>query len=71
MVDLGAFVNAAFGLSVMIYAAKQAHLHPTLMQVAGFGVLCVVGIFIHYSLMFLLATISFWTVRAKTLASNG
>ncbi len=65
VVDLGAFVNAAFGLSVMIYAAHRAHLHPTLLQIAGFGVLCVVGIFIHYSLMFLLATISFWTVRAQ------
>ena len=35
------------------------------MQVLGFLVLCVAGIAIHYSLMFLLATISFWTVRAQ------
>jgi ABC-2 type transport system permease protein len=27
--------------------------------------LCAVGILIHYSLMFTLATISFWTVRAQ------
>ena len=31
----------------------------------GFLALCVVGILIHYSLMFMLATISFWTVRAQ------
>jgi ABC-2 type transport system permease protein len=31
----------------------------------GFAVLCVVGILIHYSLMFMLAAISFWTVRAQ------
>jgi ABC-2 type transport system permease protein len=31
----------------------------------GFLGLCVAGILIHYSLMFLLATISFYTVRAQ------
>jgi ABC-2 type transport system permease protein len=64
-VDLGAFVNAAFGLAVMGYAARQLHLAPSLVQVLGFLVLCVAGIAIHYSLMFLLASISFWTVRAQ------
>ena len=64
-VDLGAFVNAASAVAVMTYAARQLHLVPTLIQVAGFGVLCLAGIAIHYSLMFLLASISFWTVRAQ------
>jgi len=64
-VDLGSFVNAATALVVMLYAAHQMQLTPTLAQLLGFGVLCVVGILIHYSLMFMLATISFWTVRAQ------
>ncbi|HVM48115.1 MAG TPA: ABC-2 family transporter protein [Candidatus Acidoferrum sp.] len=64
-VDLGAFVNAASALVVMGYAAAQLHLVPTPIQVIGFLVLCAVGIAIHYSLMFLLASISFWTVRAQ------
>ncbi len=65
VVDLGAFINALFGLAVMIYAAAKLNLHPTAMQIAGFSALCVVGILIHYSLMFILATICFWTVRAQ------
>jgi len=65
VVDLGAFVNALFAVGVMVYAALKLHLHPTLAQLAGFGGLCVVGIMIHYSLMFMLATICFWTVRAQ------
>lgn len=65
VVDLGAFVNAAFGLCVLVYATHKAEVHPTFLQLCGFGVLCVVGILIHYSLMFILATISFWTVRAQ------
>jgi ABC-2 type transport system permease protein len=64
-VDLGAFVNALFAVAVMVYAAGRLHLHPTLAQLAGFCALCVVGILIHYSLMFMLAAISFWTVRAQ------
>jgi ABC-2 type transport system permease protein len=65
VVDLGAFINALFGLSVMIFAAAKLNLHPTAAQIAGFSALCVVGILIHYSLMFILATICFWTVRAQ------
>jgi ABC-2 type transport system permease protein len=65
VVDLGAFVNALFGLCVMIFSAIKLDLHPTIGQLAGFGALCLVGILIHYSLMFILATICFWTVRAQ------
>jgi ABC-2 type transport system permease protein len=64
-VDLGAFVNAMSALGVMFYAAHRMHLVPTLAQAAGFLVLSLAGVFIHYSLMFLLASISFWTVRAQ------
>jgi ABC-2 type transport system permease protein len=64
-VDLGSFVNAASGVAVMAYAARQLHFTPSLIQVSGFLALCAAGILIHYSLMFLLATISFWTVRAQ------
>src|SRR5580698_8005904 len=65
VVDLGAFVNAVFGLCVMIFAAVKLQLHPTAGQLAGFSALCIVGVMIHYSLMFLLASICFWTVRAQ------
>ncbi len=64
-VDLGAFLNAASAVAVMAYAARQMHLVPAPMQVLGFLALCVAGIAIHYSLMFLLASISFFTVRAQ------
>ncbi len=64
-VDLGAFVNAGSSLAVMAYAGRQLELTPTVGQGLGFLTLCVAGILIHYSLMFLLATISFWTVRAQ------
>jgi ABC-2 type transport system permease protein len=65
VVDLGAFINALFGLCVMIFAAGKLHLHPSMAQLIGFGALCIVGVLIHYSLMFILAVVCFWTVRAQ------
>lgn len=64
-VDLGGFVNACFAVALMAYAGAKLHLAVTAVQVFGFLLLCVAGITIHYSLMFLLASISFWTVRAQ------
>jgi ABC-2 type transport system permease protein len=63
--DLGSFVNAAVALTVMIVAGRQLELTPSLLQLVGFLCLCLAGVLIHYSLMFLLASVSFWTVRAQ------
>ncbi|HXR03692.1 MAG TPA: ABC-2 family transporter protein [Verrucomicrobiae bacterium] len=64
-VDLPSFANAAFAACVMTFAAHKLGLHPTAGQFLGFGALCVVGLLVHYSLMFMLASVSFWTVRAQ------
>lgn len=64
-VDLGAFVNAASALAVVGYAAHQLHLAFNLVHVGGFLALCVAGIAVHYSLMFLLASTAFLTVRSQ------
>jgi ABC-2 type transport system permease protein len=64
-VDLGGFVNAASAVAVIFYALRQLQFAPSLGQVMAFLALCALGILIHYSLMFTLATISFWTVRAQ------
>jgi ABC-2 type transport system permease protein len=64
-VDLGGFVNAAAAVGVMAYAARQLHLSLHPLQIIGFLLLALVGILIHYSLMFCLSSVSFWTVRAQ------
>ncbi len=64
-VDLGAFINAALAGAVMIYAGRKLGLSPSAGQITGFLLLCLASVLIHYSLMFLLATVSFWTVRAQ------
>src|SRR4051812_49291977 len=64
-VDLGGYVNAATGIGVIAYALAQMRHWPMFGEVLGFVTLAVAGILIHYSLMFLLASVSFWTVRAQ------
>jgi ABC-2 type transport system permease protein len=64
-VDLGGFVNAGTAVGVMVFALHRLGVVPGAGELAGFLGLCVVGILIHYALLFLLSTISFWTVRAQ------
>jgi len=64
-VDLGSFVNALSALAVIGYSLHRLDLVLTVTQVIGFALFAFTGILIHYSLMFLLTTVSFWTVRAQ------
>ncbi len=64
-VDLGSFINAGSALVVIGYSLHKLALVPSPLQLLGFALLAVGGVAIHYSLMFLLTTISFWTVRAQ------
>ncbi len=64
-VDLGGFVNGMLGLAVMAYSGHQLGLTVPIERAIGFLFLCGAGVFIHYSLMFLLSSVAFWTVRAQ------
>jgi ABC-2 type transport system permease protein len=64
-VDLGGFVNAVSAICVIAYALHRLGHTPGLAQIVGFSLLIVVGLLIHYSLMLMLASASFWTVRAQ------
>lgn len=64
-VDFGAFFNAASAIAVMIYAGAKLHLTPSLAHTTAFLLLLLVGLSVHYSIMYTLACISFWTVRAQ------
>lgn len=66
-VDLGGLVSAMSGLAIMAYAGQQLHATITLSQMLAFVGLCGASVTIHYSIMFLMATCSFWTVRAQGL----
>jgi ABC-2 type transport system permease protein len=64
-VDLGGFVNGAVACAVMIYAGLQLNLSLRFDHIIGFLFLVIAGLLIHYSLLLMLASSSFWTVRAQ------
>src|SRR3954469_20755753 len=64
-VDLGGFVNASSAVAVMAFAIHKLHIHPSGAQLAGFALLVIFGILLHYSLMMILAASAFYTVRAQ------
>jgi ABC-2 type transport system permease protein len=64
-VDLGAFINAAAAAGVIVWALQQLGHRPTALQFLGFAAMSVAGLSVHYSLMFLMSTVAFFTVRAQ------
>jgi ABC-2 type transport system permease protein len=64
-VDLGAFINAASAVGVMVWALRHLGHVPGPLEILGFLGLCATGLSIHYSLMFLLTSVAFFTVRAQ------
>jgi len=64
-VDLGGFVNGASAIAVIVYSLRKLGHTPASIEVFGFAAFVVLGVLIHYSLMFLLSAVSFWTVRAQ------
>ena len=63
--EIGNLANALLGLAVIGWALIQLERIPTVWQLAGFALVCVAGLMVHYSLMFLLSCVAFWTVRAQ------
>ncbi|HTD24462.1 MAG TPA: ABC-2 family transporter protein, partial [Terriglobales bacterium] len=64
-VDLGGFINAASAAVVMVYALSRLGVEVTLAQIAGFLLLTLCSLLVHYSLMLILASTSFWTIRGQ------
>ncbi len=60
-------VNALVGVAIVVFALAKMHVTPGPLEVAMYLPAVALGVAIHYSIMFFLATISFWIVRAQGL----
>jgi len=60
-------VNALVGVGIVIFALVKLSVVPGVAQILLYLVAIALGVAIHYSIMFFLATISFWIVRAQGL----
>lgn len=60
-------VNAGIGIGIVSFALAKLGLAPAPQQIALYIVGVALGVTVHYSIMFTLATVSFWIVRAQGL----
>lgn len=64
---LDSIVNALVGAAIVVFSLWKLQIVPSALQILAFLVAIAFGIMIHYSIMFMLATMSFWIVRAQGL----
>jgi ABC-2 type transport system permease protein len=60
-------VNALIGLGLVAYALHQLSVIPSPAQILLFFSAVLLGVAIHYSVLFSLSTLSFWIIRAQGL----
>lgn len=60
-------VNALVGVCIVIFSLQKLGIVPAPWQILAYGVAAILGVAVHYSIMFALATMSFWIVRSQGL----
>ena len=60
-------VNAGVGVGFVVFSLGKLGVVPGPVQIACYGVAVLLGSAVHYSVMFCLAVLSFWIVRAQGL----
>lgn len=60
-------VNGTVAIGIVTFALSKLAVIPSVWQLLLFAAAVVLGIAIHYAIMFTLATVSFWIVRAQGL----
>ena len=60
-------INAMVGVGIVVFSLIKLAILPSLTQVLLYIAAVSLGVTVHYSIMFFLATMSFWIVRAQGL----
>lgn len=58
-------VNALIGIGFVLFACAKLQIHPSAAQVALYLLAILLGLSIHYALLFILTTLSVWMIRAQ------
>jgi ABC-2 type transport system permease protein len=64
---LDSMVSGLVGIAIVTYSLLKLHVVPSASQIALYLVTMLLGITIHYAILFSLATVSFWTTRSQGL----
>lgn len=68
--DPDGLANSLVALGLVYYAARQLHLSFTPGGVALYAVLVALGLVVHYSLLLLMASLTFWIVKTEGIEGS-
>jgi ABC-2 type transport system permease protein len=60
-------VNAMVGVAIVVFSLFKLGIAPAASHIVLYGIAIGFGVTVHYAVMFFLATIAFWIVRAQGL----
>ena len=68
--DPDGLLNSFVALGVVIYAARQLHLHPSVLDLLLYAGLIVAGLAVHYSILVISMSLTFWLSSAQGIESS-
>ncbi len=68
--DLDGLLNSFIAGGVVIYAAHRLGLHPSVFDIALYAGLVVAGLAVHYSILVLTMSLSFWLKSAQNIEGS-
>jgi ABC-2 type transport system permease protein len=69
-IDPDSLLNSIVALSVVVYSARELHLHPGATDIALYTLLVVCGVVIHYSVLVLCIAAAFWMTSAQGIEGS-
>lgn len=69
-IDLDGLANAVVAVGVIVFAVLKLGLQPTALDLVLYGAMLVCGLLIHYSLMLITVSLSFWIVGTQGLEGS-
>jgi ABC-2 type transport system permease protein len=64
-IDLEGIANVFVAVAIVVFSVKQLGLHPGWDQIAIYCVMLLCGLAIHYSIIAMTVSLSFWIVKAE------
>jgi ABC-2 type transport system permease protein len=69
-VELEGILNVFVALAIVLYAAGQLHLQPTLGTIAIYTLMILCGLVIHYSIVAIAVSFTFWIIKSEGLEGS-
>jgi ABC-2 type transport system permease protein len=63
--DPDSLLNSFVAIGIVVFAAHRLHLSPTVLDLLIYGVLILAGLVIHYSLLVMTMSLTFWLTSAQ------